>query len=185
MTASTTEQNASPRHILPDADDVRIARLAAAAIALSLMEAAIILPLPGIKPGLANIVVLLVLLRWGWRDAAWVALLRVFAGSLLLGQFLAPGFFLSLAGALSSLCILALARALPGRWFGVVSLSIFAAFAHIGGQLALAWWWLIPHDGVRYLIPVFLLAATISGLANGLATAFLLRVQSRDSSDRA
>jgi hypothetical protein len=63
------------------AEDHRIARLAAAAIALSLVDAAIPLPLPGIKPGLANIVVLVVLWRYGWGTAAWVSLLRVFAGS--------------------------------------------------------------------------------------------------------
>ncbi len=64
-----------------------------------LAEAAIPSPLPGVKPGLANIIVLLVLMRYGWRDAAWVGLLRVFAGSIVFGQFLAPGFFLALTGA--------------------------------------------------------------------------------------
>ena len=161
--------------ITPDRDDVRIARLAAAAIVLSVAEAAIPLPLPGVKPGLANIVILVVLLRWGWRDAVWVALLRVFAGSLLLGQFLAPGFFLSLSGSLASLLVLALAIQLPQRWFGPVSLSVFAAFAHIGGQLLLARAWLVPHDGVFYLVPVFALAATVFGLVNGLVAARMLR----------
>ena len=79
------------------ADDYRIARYAAAAIALTVAEAALPSPLPGIKPGLANIIVLVVLARYGWRDAAWVSLLRVVAGSLVIGQFLAPGFFLALA----------------------------------------------------------------------------------------
>ena len=58
---------------------------AAAAIALSVVEAAIPLPLPGVKPGLANIIALIVLARYGWREAVWVSLLRVVAGSLLLG----------------------------------------------------------------------------------------------------
>ncbi len=44
------------------------------------------------------IIVLVVLTRYGGRDAAWVSLLRVVAGSLVIGQFLAPGFFLALAG---------------------------------------------------------------------------------------
>lgn len=162
--------------IRPDADDVRISRLAAAAIVLSVAEAAIPLPLPGVKPGLANIVILIVLLRWGWRDAVWVALLRVFAGSLLLGQFFAPGFFLSLTGSVFSLCVLGLAASLlPRRWFGPVSLSVLAAFAHIGGQLLLARVWLVPHDGVFYLLPVFALAATFFGTVNGLIVARLLR----------
>ncbi|MBA4742227.1 MAG: Gx transporter family protein [Azoarcus sp.] len=161
--------------IQPTADDGRIARLAAAAIVLSVAEAAIPLPLPGVKPGLANIVILIVLLQWGWRDAVWVALLRVFAGSLLLGQFLAPGFFLSLAGSLTSLVMLGLAVHLPRRWFGTVTLSLLAAFAHIGGQLVLARVWLVPHDGIFYLMPVFALAATVFGLVNGLVAGRLLR----------
>lgn len=161
--------------IQPTADDGRIARLAAAAIVLSVAEAAIPLPLPGVKPGLANIVILIVLLQWGWRDAVWVALLRVFAGSLLLGQFLAPGFFLSLAGSLTSLVMLGLAMHLPRRWFGTVTLSVLAAFAHIGGQLVLARFWLVPHDGIFYLVPVFALAATVFGVVNGLVAGRLLR----------
>jgi hypothetical protein len=49
-------------------EDHRIAQLAAAAIGLSLIDAAIPLPLPGIKPGLANIVTLIVLARYGWAS---------------------------------------------------------------------------------------------------------------------
>ena len=161
--------------IQPTPDDGRIARLAAAAIVLSVAEAAIPLPLPGVKPGLANIVILVVLMKWGWRDAVWVALLRVFAGSLLLGQFLAPGFFLSFAGSVMSLITLGIAMHLPRRWFGTVTLSVLAAFAHIGGQLVLARLWLVPHDGIFYLMPVFALAATVFGVVNGLVAGRLLK----------
>lgn len=154
--------------------DRRIARYAAAAIALTVAEAALPSPLPGIKPGLANIIVLVVLLRHGWRDAAWVSLLRVVAGSLVIGQLFAPGFFLALAGAVSSLALLSLAMHLPQRWFGAVTLSILAAFAHIGGQLLLARLWLVPHDGVFYLVPLFATAALAFGTINGLVAARLL-----------
>ncbi|MBI5108548.1 MAG: Gx transporter family protein [Rhodocyclales bacterium] len=167
MTVSTIE--------LPvTADDRRVARYAAAAIALSVAEAALPSPLPGIKPGLANIIVLVVLARHGWRDAAWVSLLRVLAGSLAIGQFLAPGFFLALAGAVCSLAVLALAQALPVRWFGPVTASVLAAFAHIGGQILLARAWLVPHDGVFYLLPLFATAALVFGTINGLIAARLL-----------
>jgi heptaprenyl diphosphate synthase len=60
------------------------------------------------------------------------------------------------------------------RWFGPVSLSILAAFAHIGGQLLLARIWLIPHDGVFLLTPIFALAALVFGTINGLIAAKLL-----------
>jgi heptaprenyl diphosphate synthase len=158
--------------------DRRVARFAAAAIALTVAEAAIPTPLPGIKPGLANIVVLVVLARYGWREAAWVSLLRVIAGSLLIGQFLAPGFFLALTGALLSLAVLAMVAHLPRRWFGPVSQSVLAAFAHIGGQVLLARLWLVPHDGVFYLIPVFAVFALLFGIVNGLIAARLLREES-------
>jgi heptaprenyl diphosphate synthase len=65
------------------------------------VEAAIPSPLPGVKPGLANIVTLVVLQRLGMRAAVWVSLLRVVAGSLILGTFLSPSFVLSLCGALA------------------------------------------------------------------------------------
>lgn len=180
MTPSTTEIV-----LKPTADDHRVARHAAAAIVLTVAEAAIPLPLPGVKPGLANIITLVVLARWGWRDAVWVALLRVLVGSLLLGQFLAPGFFLSLVGSLASLAVLGLAMHLPKRWFGPVSHSVLAAFAHIGGQVLVARLWLVPHDGVFYLVPLFALAATVFGLVNGLIAARLLAEESAAEKDLA
>ena len=167
MTRSITRLVTTP-------EDHRIARLAAAAVGLSLIDAAIPLPLPGVKPGLSNIVTLVVLAHYGWHTAAWVAGLRVVVVGILLGQLLAPGFFMSLAGALSSLLALAGAIRLPGRWFGPVSWSILAAFFHIGGQLALARVWLIPHDGVFYLAPFFAVAALTFGIINGLIAARLL-----------
>lgn len=176
LTPSPTKPSSSVEtlELRTTADDHRVARLAAAAIGLALVDAAIPLPLPGVKPGLANIVTLLVLYRYGFGTAAWVTGLRIFAGGLLLGHFLAPGFFLSLAGASLSLLMLAFARYLPRRWFGPVSLSVLAAFAHIGGQLLLARVWLIPHDGVFLLAPVFLAAALFFGIINGLIVARLL-----------
>ena len=177
LTPSPTELATQPAkriELQTTPDDHRIAQLAAAAIALSLVDAAIPLPLPGVKPGLANIVTLLVLYRYGLGTAAWVTGLRVVAGGLLLGHFLAPGFFLSLSGATLSLLVLAVAQHLPRRWFGPVSLSVLAAFAHIAGQLLLARAWLIPHDGVFLLAPVFLAAALFFGIINGLIVARLL-----------
>lgn len=180
MTASTTEKigeekrgkekGGNPSSILLDTtpEDHRLARLAAVALGLTVLEAAIPSPLPGVKPGLANIVVLIVLARYGWRAAAWVSLLRVVAGSLLMGSFLAPGFFLSLTGAVCSLVALALSMHLPRRWFGAITHSVFAAYAHIAGQMLIVYLWLIPHTGITYLLPVFAAAALVFGTVNGI-----------------
>lgn len=156
------------------AEDHRIAKLAAFAIALHMVEAVIPSPLPGVKPGVANIVTLYVLYQYGFATAAWVSILRVFASSLLLGQFLSPTFALSLSGALLSLAALWLAIKLPKKWFGPVSLSIFAAFFHIAGQLIVIRVWLIPSDAVSYLIPVFAGSALFFGLFNGLITTYTI-----------
>lgn len=160
--------------LLTTADDHRIAKLAAMALGLTLLEAVIPSPLPGVKPGLANIVTLVVLARFGLRTAVWVSLLRVVAGSVLLGTFLAPTFVLSFSGALASLAALAAAYTLPARWFGPVTQSICAALAHIAGQLAVVFFWLIPHAGVGYLLPVFAAAALLFGTVNGIAAAYLM-----------
>jgi heptaprenyl diphosphate synthase len=168
MTPSTIELQASP-------EDRRVAILAATAIGLTVAEAAIPLPIPGIKPGLANIVTLLVLYRYGWSMAAWVAGLRIVAGALALGQFLTPAFVLSLSGGVMSLLVLAWALHLPRRWFGPVGLSVLAAFAHIGTQLLVVDLWLMPGGSLLALMPLFLTAALVTGLGNGLITAHLLK----------
>jgi heptaprenyl diphosphate synthase len=162
-------------NIKTTAEDHHIAKLTALAIGLHILEAVIPSPLPGVKPGIANIVTLYVLYEYGFATAAWVSLLRVFASSLLLGQFLSPTFVLSLSGALLSLSALFFAQHLPKKYFSAISLSIFAAFAHIAGQLLVVRLWLIPHTGVSYLIPIFTLAALIFGLINGLITTKLIQ----------
>jgi heptaprenyl diphosphate synthase len=102
-------------------EDHQIAKLSALAIGLHMIEAIIPSPMPGVKPGIANIVTLYVLQEYGFATAAWVSLLRVFASSLLMGQFLSPTFILSLSGAIFSLAALFIAKNLPSRYFSVIS----------------------------------------------------------------
>ena len=172
--ATINVNNLKTIHIKTTASDHHIAKLTALAIGLHIIEAVIPSPLPGVKPGIANIVTLFVLYEYGFATAAWVSLLRVFASSLLLGQFLSPTFVLSLSGALLSLAALFLAQYLPKKYFSAITLSIFAAFAHIAGQLIIVRVWLIPHTGVEYLIPIFALAALFFGVLNGLIASSLI-----------
>ena len=156
-------------------EDHHIAKLTALAIGLHVLEAMFPSPLPGVKPGIANIITLYVLTQYGFGTAVWVSLLRVFASSLLLGHFLSPTFVLSLAGALLSLAILFIAQHLPKKYFSVITLSVFAAIAHIAGQLIVVRLWLIPHTGVAYLMPIFALAALFFGVVNGIACLRLIK----------
>jgi heptaprenyl diphosphate synthase len=150
------------------AEDHRIAWLAALAITIHIMESAIPAPLPGLKPGLANVITIIVLLQFGWATAAWVSLLRVLCGSLLLGTFLTPTFVLSLGGAISSIGILWFAIRLPGRGFGPVGFSILAALSHMAGQFILAWLLFIPHPALWRLFPILLTAALLFGIVSGI-----------------
>jgi heptaprenyl diphosphate synthase len=148
--------------------------MAALAIALSMAESVFPSPIPGVKPGLANIVVLLVLYQDGLRAAIWVSALRVIAGSLFFGSFLTPTFFLSLSGATCSLLSLMITSRLPRGLFGPVTHSLFSSLAHIAGQLIIVYLWLIPHKGILYLIPVLAIAAVVFGFVNGVIAARIL-----------
>jgi len=155
-----------------DREDLRIAYLAALAIAIHVAEAALPSPIPGIKPGLANVVTVAVLLRYGWRTAAWVALLRSLAGSLLVGTFLAPTFFLSFSGAMAAVTALRVLQCLPG--IGPVGLSVPAAMAHLAGQFLVAWLLFIPHPGLLAVLPPLMTAALVTGTVNGIIAAMML-----------
>lgn len=164
----------SPLTLTTQRDDHRIAWLAALAIAIHVLESAFPSPLPGVKPGLANVVTIAVVVLYGWRSACWVVLLRVLVSSLLLGTFLSPTFILSLSGALASLAILAPTRLLP-QAFGPLGLSLLAAMAHIGGQFLVARLLFIPHDGLFHLLPPLMTFAVIFGIVNGMIVAVMTR----------
>lgn len=158
----------------PTAADHRIAWLAALAIVIHVAESALPSPLPGIKPGLANVITVAVLLQFGWRTAAWVALLRVLVGSLVLGTFLSPTFMLSATGAVCSVAVLGLAQAGAGQRLGPVGYSALAAQAHTAGQFAVAYWLFIPQPALLHLLPPLLSAALLFGVVSGIIAATML-----------
>lgn len=155
----------------PQRRDHMIAGFAALAIVIHILEAGVPTPIPGIKPGLANVITLLVLLRHDFRAAVWVQLLRVLVGSLLIGSFLTPTFLLSLAGAGASLLALGALtlwnRALPLAQFSPIGLGVAAACAHMSGQFLVAYSWFVPHPGLLTLLPVLLTAALLFGALTG------------------
>lgn len=152
--------------------DVRIAWLTALAITIHLAESALPTILPGLKPGLANVVIVVALFLFGWRTAVWITLLRVLVGSLLLGTFLTPTFLLSLAGAAGSLLLMGLLfilfRFLPGKGPGAVGYSLLGAQGHMVAQFMVAYLFFIPHEAILHLLPVLMTAALLFGLVTGL-----------------
>lgn len=155
-------------------EDHLIAWLAALAIAIHLIEAALPSPIPGIKPGLANVVTVAALILFGWRVATWVSLLRVLVGSLFAGTFLSPTFVLSVSGAVCALMILGLASKLPGVRFGPVGYCILAALAHMSAQFFVAYTLFIHHPGLFTLLPMLMTAAVVFGAISGILTQMAL-----------
>ena len=149
-------------------EDKKIAAFAALAIVIHVLESGFPSPIPGIKPGLANIITLLVLFRYGWRFAAWVSLLRVTAGSLLLGTFMSPTFLLSLSGALASLLTMLLLWIVMRHWVGLVGVSVLSSISHVMAQLFVAWWLFIPHPGILVLTPILITAGILFGVFNAI-----------------
>lgn len=156
-------------------EDHRIAALAAMAIAVHVLEAGFPSPVPGIKPGLANVITVAALLLFGWRTAAWVSLLRVLAGSLFVGTFLTPTFILSLTGAVCALAALGLGRLAGAGRLSAVGLSVLAALAHMGGQFFAAYVLFIPHPALFRLLPALMTAALLFGLVSGTIAQAMLR----------
>jgi len=160
------ERNMTASTIKPDAtaEDHHIAKDGGSGARLTVLENAIPSPLAGRQAGTGQHrhahragALRLAARRHGCRC------LRVVAGSLLFGQLPRSRFFLSLSGAVCSLAVLALSMHLPQRWFGPVTDSILAAFAHIGRADGRGLPVLIPHSGIAYLIPSSPLRALVFG----------------------
>lgn len=124
-----------------------------------------IVPIPGAKLGLANIVTVLALRQYGLRDGLLVAILRVLIGSFLSGLFLSPGFFLGLSGAISSTVFMSFLLNFRNI-FSMIGVSVGGAVGHNTGQLLAACLLLQTHAVVYYL-PVLLLLAIPTGMITG------------------
>ena len=123
------------------------AMLVALSLALSLAERMIpleaVIPLPGVKLGLANIVTMFALYELGGRYALAVLVCRCALASLFGGGFTALAF--SLAGGLLALAAMALARRAP--FLSVYGVSLCGAACHNTGQILAAMALLALGDG--------------------------------------
>ena len=151
----------------------QLALLTALALIIFIIEAQIppLTTIPGVKMGLANIITLVTLYRFGRRDALMVLLVRIFLGSIFAGQMMT--LFYSLAGGL--LCYLvcaALYRAIPERRLWL--LSMIGAVCHNIGQILVAIF-LTATPEILWYLPFLVLSGLVSGCFTGLAAGFVLK----------
>ncbi|UCG77463.1 MAG: Gx transporter family protein [Nitrospirota bacterium] len=160
---------------MPSQNNLRIALLAAYAIALHAFEKLIPTPLPWMRFGLANIITLTALVLYGFRAGMMITVIRVTVGSFLTGTFLGPAFLLSFgAGVVSTSAMALTVRYLP-RLFGTVGISIIGALFHNLTQLMIAYLVFIKRiEVVIILSPVLILIGTVTGTLNGLVSSMLI-----------
>ncbi len=148
--------------------------LSALALALSYMESffplVLLVPLPGVKLGLANIVTLYALYALGFPSALAILLVRCTLGALFAGN--ASALLFSLLGGLSALFVMALLS--KSKKLSIFGVSIAGAAAHNCGQVCAA---LITLGSTAplYYLPFLLLVSLFTGALSGLITAFLFR----------
>ncbi|MFO0753704.1 MAG: Gx transporter family protein [Thermodesulfovibrionales bacterium] len=156
-------------------DKHRIALLASYALALHGIETLLPSPIPWLKMGLSNIITLVALYRYGMESAVMVTLVRVLLGSLLLGTFLGPAFFLSLGGGVAGVLSMALTlRLLPGL-FSPLGISLIGAFFHNTAQLFVAYLLFVQRiEAIVLVAPVLITTGVLTGTVNGIAAGYLL-----------
>lgn len=143
------------------------------ALVIFAVESAIppLLPIPGIKLGLANIITLVLLRNTSARNTFLVLLVRILLSCLLFGQ--AMSLLYSLAGGILCFLIMWLINGLLQGHFLYLT-SILGAVFHNLGQLAVAYF-LTAVPGVLAYLPFLLISGIITGLFTGLCARFAQR----------
>ena len=118
---------------------------------------------PGIKPGLTNIVIIFVLYRFGLPSAACVSFVRIVAVTLLFGNPMT--FAYSMAGGTLSLLAMALLHRLD--LLSTIGVSVAGGVLHNVGQI-LAAMVLLQTAELGYYLVVLAVTGTVSGIFVGL-----------------
>jgi len=149
--------------------------LIALAMALSYTERFIplqmVVPLPGVKLGLANIVTLIALYLMGPKAAFAILIPRCIFGAVFGGGI--TGLAFSLTGGILAMLTMTLARKIP--IFSIYGVSILGAAAHNIGQI-LAAMVLMNSPYIGAYLSYLLVVALFTGFATGAAGAGVLRV---------
>jgi len=124
---------------------------------------------PGIKLGIANIVIVLALYRLGWKYALTVNIVRVMLSALLFGSLFSALY--SLCGAVLSFIVMALLK--KTGVFSIVGVSMAGGVAHNIGQLIIACFAMQTTD-VLYYYPVLLLSGLATGIGIGIIATLVL-----------
>ncbi|MGN0298704.1 MAG: Gx transporter family protein [Lachnospiraceae bacterium] len=128
-------------------------------------------PIPGIKLGLSNIVTLVVLALFGWKEAGLVLFMRIFLSCLFTGQIIYTTY--SVMGGVFCYITMTFFHWLFQHHF-IFLTSIMGAIAHNIGQI-LAAYLLVWNGAILVYLPILLISAVLTGLFTGLCAHFFIR----------
>ena len=151
---------------------VTLALLTAVAMILSYLESLIPLSVavPGIKMGLANLAVIFVLYRIGFKEACVVSLLRILWLAIIFGNFMTLSY--SIVGAVLSLTGMVLLKKLDR--FSEVGVSVTGGILHNVGQILTAMV-LMDTAQIIYYLPMLLISGIVGGTVIGIISAILIK----------
>ncbi|MEZ3436063.1 MAG: Gx transporter family protein [Lachnospiraceae bacterium] len=126
--------------------------------------------IPGVKLGLANLIIVTALYKMRLRDVYALSVARVVLSGLIFGNYIT--ILYSLSGGLLSLSVMAALR--KRDWFSVMGVSVAGGIFHNVGQLLIAML-IVETFSVSYYIPVLLAAGTATGLVIGILAGQILK----------
>ena len=147
-----------------------IAMLVALAIIFSYVE--VLIPInigiPGVKLGLANLVIVIALYSLDMGDVWLISLVRIVLVGFMFGSLMSIAY--SLAGAIVSLIAMMIIK--KTDFFGI---SIIGAVCHNMAQIAVAAF-VVKNNGIYYYVPMLLIAGVITGGIIGVVSHRVLNI---------
>ena len=151
----------------------RMALLTAIALTIFMVEAQIpaLVPVPGVKLGLANIVTVFAVYIMGSKEGALILAARIFLGAVFAGNF-STIFYSAAGGACAILVTIGLKRILTQSQLWVA--GALGAVAHAVGQMAMAIA-ITATPGLIVYLPVLIVTSIITGLFTGFCAQLLVK----------
>lgn len=126
--------------------------------------------IPGVKLGLANLIIVIALYKMRLREVYLLSIVRVLLSGFIFGNYFS--IIYSLAGGLLSLTVMAVFKRKDG--FSIMGISIAGGVFHNVGQLIVAML-VVETFSVAYYVTVLLIAGMITGLLIGIVSNEMLK----------
>lgn len=126
--------------------------------------------IPGVKLGLANLIIVIALYKMDIRQVYLLAVARVVLAGFMFGNLFS--IIYSLAGGLLSLTAMQLLKRKEG--FSVVGISVAGGVMHNVGQLIIAML-VVESLNLMYYVPILLIAGLVTGIIIGIVSGEMLK----------